>query len=66
MTDNINIPKDEYKYGFADKDVSIYRTKKGISKEIVEEISKIKGEPDWMREFRVKSYEAFADKKMPE
>jgi len=66
MTDNINIPKDEYKYGFADKDVSIYRTKKGISKEIVEEISRIKGEPDWMREFRVKSYEAFVSKKMPE
>jgi Fe-S cluster assembly protein SufB len=66
MTDNVNIPKDEYKYGFADKDVSIYRTKKGITKEIVEEISRIKGEPDWMREFRVKSYEAFVEKKMPE
>lgn len=66
MTDNVNIPKDEYKYGFADKDVSIYRTKKGITKEIVEEISRVKGEPDWMREFRVKSYEAFVEKKMPE
>lgn len=65
MTNNVNIPKDEYKYGFADKDVSVYRTKKGISKEIVEEISLIKGEPEWMREFRVKAFEAFEQKKMP-
>lgn len=65
MTNNVNIPKDEYKYGFSDKDVSVYRTKKGISKEIVEEISRIKGEPDWMRDFRVKSYEVFMEKKMP-
>lgn len=66
MTDNINIPKDEYKYGFADEDVSVYKTEKGINKAIVEEISRIKGEPDWMREFRVKSYEAFMEKPMPE
>ena len=66
MTDNINIPKDEYKYGFADGDVSVYKTEKGINKAIVEEISRIKGEPDWMREFRVKSYEAFMEKPMPE
>lgn len=66
MTNNVNIPKEEYKYGFSDKDVSVYKTKKGISKEIVEEISRIKGEPDWMREFRVKSYEVFTEKKMPE
>ena len=65
MTDNINIPKDEYRYGFADEDVSVYRTEKGITKEIVEEISRIKGEPDWMREFRVKSYETFMGKPMP-
>ncbi len=65
MTNNVNIPKDEYKYGFADKDVSVYKTKKGISKEIVEEISKIKGEPEWMREFRVKAFESFTEKKMP-
>lgn len=65
MTNNINIPKDEYKYGFSDKDVSVYRTAKGINREIVEEISRIKGEPDWMRDFRVKSYEVFMEKEMP-
>lgn len=60
-----NIPKDEYKYGFSDKDVSVYRTAKGISREIVEEISKLKNEPDWMREYRVKAFEVFESKAMP-
>ena len=31
------------------------RARKGISREVVEELSKIKGEPDWMREKRLKS-----------
>lgn len=38
---------------------------KGISKEIVEEISKIKKEPKWMTEFRLKSYEEFEKQKNP-
>jgi Fe-S cluster assembly protein SufB len=66
MTENnVNIPKDEYRYGFSDKDVSIYRTKKGINREIVEEISKLKGEPEWMTQFRLKAYESFMAKDMP-
>ena len=35
----------DYQYGFADKDTSIYKTKKGLTREIVLEISKIKKEP---------------------
>ena len=31
--------------------------KRGISREVIEELSKVKGEPDWMRQLRVKSYE---------
>ena len=50
---------DEYQYGFADKDTSVYKTKKGLTKETVLEISSIKGEPQWMKDFRVKAYEAF-------
>ena len=39
--------------------------KKGISREVIEELSKIKGEPDWMREKRLKSYEIFERKPIP-
>lgn len=50
---------EEYQYGFHDKDTSIYKTNKGLSRQIVEEISQIKEEPEWMREYRLKAYEYF-------
>ena len=31
-----------------DKDVSVFKTPKGINEDIVREISAIKGEPEWM------------------
>ncbi len=39
--------------------------KKGISREVVEELSKIKAEPDWMRAKRLKSLEIFERKPIP-
>ncbi|MCF6092386.1 Fe-S cluster assembly protein SufB [Microaerobacter geothermalis] len=56
----------EYQYGFHDPDISIFRTKRGLSREIVEEISRIKGEPQWMLDFRLKSLELFFQKQMPD
>ena len=38
----------DYKYGFHDKDVSIFRSERGLTREIVEEISRMKEEPQWM------------------
>jgi len=55
----------EYKYGFKDKDVSVFNTGKGLTEEVVREISKLKNEPDWMLEFRLKSYAAFKKLPMP-
>jgi len=55
----------EYQYGFRDPDISVYRAKKGLSREVVEEMSRIKGEPDWMREFRLNALEIFWSKPMP-
>ena len=51
--------QDEYSAGFRDEDTSIFNTGKGISREVVETISRIKGEPDWVLEFRLKAFEAF-------
>lgn len=53
------------KYGFADKDSFVYRTQRGLSPEIVKEISGLKGEPGWMLDFRLKSLETFYKKPMP-
>ncbi len=58
--------QDEYKYGFSDEDTSIYNTGKGLTRETVIEISKIKEEPDWVLEYRLKAFEAFEKMPMPE
>ena len=39
--------------------------KRGISREVIAELSKVKREPDWMRELRIKSYEIFLRKPIP-
>ena len=57
---------DEYKYGFRDKDVSIFRTERGLTREVVEEISKMKEEPQWMLDFRLKSLDHFFERPMPQ
>lgn len=55
----------EYKYGFNVKSKSVFDSGKGLSNAVVEEISKIKGEPDWMREFRLNAFEIFKKKELP-
>ena len=39
--------------------------KKGISREVIQELSRIKGEPQWMRDKRLKSFEIFERKPIP-
>ncbi len=38
-----------------DKDVSVFRSERGLTREIVEEISNMKEEPQWMLDYRLKS-----------
>lgn len=62
--ENKEIPKqEEYKYGFHDEDVSVFKTKQGLTRETVIEISTIKQEPEWMLDYRLQAYDAFC--KMP-
>lgn len=58
---------EEYKerYGFNDKREYVYKTKKGLNEEIVKEISRIKGEPEWMLEKRLTGYKVFKNKPLP-
>lgn len=60
-----DIDFDRSKYEFKDKDVSIFKTPKGLSKEIVTEISTQKKEPKWMLEYRLKSYDDFVKHHQP-
>ncbi len=51
----------EYKYGFKTEVKNIVDTGKGLNEEVIRTISKLKNEPDWMLEFRLKSYKAFLE-----
>lgn len=57
--------KQDYKYGFHDDEKYVFKSRRGLDRRIVEEISYMKGEPDWMREFRLKSLEVFEAKPLP-
>ncbi|WP_276931359.1 Fe-S cluster assembly protein SufB [Dubosiella newyorkensis] len=65
MDNNKELPSTEYKYGFHDKDVSVFKTGKGLNEETVREISRIKKEPEWMLDLRLKAYHAFEEKPNP-
>lgn len=56
----------DYKYGFHDKDVSVFRSKRGLTEDIVREISNMKQEPEWMLDYRLKALETFYSKPMPQ
>lgn len=55
----------QYKYGFRDPDVTVFKTRKGLDKGVVQQISAMKGEPEWMLEFRLKALEHFQARPMP-
>ncbi|KAL0305923.1 UNVERIFIED_CONTAM: hypothetical protein Sradi_6009600 [Sesamum radiatum] len=56
--------KRDYKWGFT-QEIDSFSIPKGLSEETIRLISSRKGEPDWMLEFRLKSYEKFFKMKEP-
>jgi Fe-S cluster assembly protein SufB len=56
---------DEYKYDFITDTEPVYRASKGLSEEVVREISAYKEEPEWMLDSRLKALQVYASKPMP-
>src|SRR5436189_6432956 len=58
---------DDYreKYGFFDPENYVFKAKRGLSEEVVKEISWMKGEPEWMTKMRLRSLQVFHRKTMP-
>src|SRR5256714_4926520 len=54
-----------YRFGWSDPSHSVFVPKRGLSKEVVEEISSMKSEPEWMRKFRLKALKHFEARPMP-
>jgi Fe-S cluster assembly protein SufB len=59
------VSNDRSKFDFKDEIVYLKETKRGLSRETVEDISRFKGEPDWMLQFRLRAYEHFLKRPMP-
>jgi Fe-S cluster assembly protein SufB len=53
------------KYGFNVPENHVFKAQKGINADIVAQISKMKNEPQWMTEFRLKAYKIFEEKPNP-
>jgi len=53
------------KYDFRNDEHYVFKARKGLDRKIVQEISDMKGEPAWMRDFRLKSLDIFNSKPMP-
>lgn len=61
-----NLIQEEYQYGFNDGDVGVLKFQRGLTRQVVEEISRIKQEPAWMLDFRLHSLDVFYKKPMPQ
>jgi Fe-S cluster assembly protein SufB len=59
------VPTKEYQYGFSDPERFSFKSKRGLSREVVEQISAYKNEPDWMLQFRLRALEIFERKPLP-
>jgi Fe-S cluster assembly protein SufB len=67
MSEDAKILEDigQYKYGFHDPENYVFKSQKGLSRDVVENISRMKGEPQWMLDFRLKGLEHFLARPMP-
>ncbi len=55
----------DYKWGFKDPDELVFKSRKGLDRDIVEQISRMKEEPEWMLDFRLKGLDHFNKRPMP-
>jgi len=66
MTANAELVREDgYKWGFFDEEEAVFKAKKGLTPELVAMISEMKDEPQWMRDFRLRSLEIFRKKQNP-
>ena len=51
----------DYKYGFNDGDIGVLKLEKGLTEDIVRQISKLKNEPEWLLDYRLTAYKHFLE-----
>ncbi|MCD6200640.1 MAG: Fe-S cluster assembly protein SufB [Bacteroidales bacterium] len=60
-----NVTENEYKYGFV-SDIEMDSLPKGLNEEVIRQIWKLKQEPEWMLDFRLKAYRQWQKMVMPQ
>ncbi|MSD82981.1 Fe-S cluster assembly protein SufB [Lactobacillus curvatus] len=67
MTEETTMPQfEEYDYGFSDDVQPVFSTGRGLTEDVVRAISREKKEPQWMLDFRLKSFHAYERMPMPD
>ncbi|MDP7599028.1 MAG: Fe-S cluster assembly protein SufB [Acidimicrobiales bacterium] len=61
----IDLDLSRYKLGWSDAEDYVFKPRKGIDEAMVREISGMKSEPDWMTDFRLRSFQRFGARPMP-
>ena len=62
---DIGVDLGKYQLGWSDEEDYVFKPKKGLNREILQEMSWLKGEPQWMLDFRLKSFQRFERRPMP-
>ncbi|HOA52124.1 MAG TPA: Fe-S cluster assembly protein SufB, partial [Thermogutta sp.] len=65
MAEKVDVIGEINKYDFRVDERYVFKAQKGLNRDIVAEISAMKNEPQWMRDFRLKALEIFESKPMP-
>ncbi len=65
MSQVFDMEQQTYSPGFSMPENYAFKSAKGLNRKIVEQISEMKGEPEWMRKFRLRSFDLFEKRPMP-
>jgi len=61
----VDIDLGSYQLGWSDEEDYVFKPEKGLDEELIRTMSDMKGEPEWMLDFRLKSYKRFLAKPTP-
>jgi Fe-S cluster assembly protein SufB len=62
---SIDLDLSKYQLGWSDQVDYVYKPKKGLDEKLIRDMVAMKGEPDWMRDFRLKSLKSFEKRPLP-
>ncbi|MFV2000389.1 MAG: Fe-S cluster assembly protein SufB [Acidimicrobiia bacterium] len=62
----VDIDLGSYQLGWSDEEDYVFKPEKGLNEELIRTISAMKGEPEWMLDFRLKAYKRFLNRPTPD